>query len=83
MNIIVHPHQKTGTLRISGGIRSEAQALALKAALEDLPGVYDTETTRDSVKMHFDPELTSEQQFYEAVKIMGFSARDFAVASDN
>ena len=51
--------------------------------MEDLPGVYDTETTRDSVRMHFDPELTNEQQFYEAVKIMGFNARDFVVASDN
>jgi len=80
MNVHAHPLEKTGILRISGGIRSEAQGMALKAAVEDLPGVYEAEINRDALILHLDPELAHEQQLYEAVKLMGFHASDFFFA---
>jgi hypothetical protein len=79
MNVQVHANEKTGVLRITGGIHSEENALAIKAALEDLPGVYSTEIHTDGIRLHFDPELVSEQQFYEAAKVGGFHASDFFV----
>jgi copper chaperone CopZ len=83
MNVHAHPLQKAGILRITGGVRSEEEALALKAALEDLPGVYTAEMTRDAVRLRFDPELASEQQLYEAVKIAGYHASDFSVLPES
>ena len=80
MNAHAHPLEKTGILRVTGGIRSDEQALALKAALEDLPGVYGAATTRDAVMLRLDPGLAHEQQLYEAVKLMGFRASDFFLA---
>ncbi|EDY21788.1 hypothetical protein CfE428DRAFT_1034 [Chthoniobacter flavus Ellin428] len=80
MNVHAHPLERTGFLRISGGIHSDEQALALKAALEDLPGVYGTAVTRDAVVLRLDPELAHDQQLYEAVKLMGFHASDFFLA---
>jgi len=79
MNVSAHPLQKTGVLRITGGLHSETEALALKAALEDLPGVYAVELNRHAARLRFDPDLVSEQQFYEAVKIGGLHASDFTV----
>ena len=81
MNAQVHTNEKIGVLKITGGIHSGEKALAIKAALEDLPGVYATEIHPDGVRLHFDPELISEQQFYEAVKLGGFHACDFSVPS--
>lgn len=77
MNVHAHPLERTGILRITGGICSKEQALALKAALEDLPGVYEVGMTRDAIMLRLDPELAHEQQLYEAVKLMGFHASDF------
>ena len=82
MNAQVHANEKTGVLLITGGIPNAAKALAIKAALEDLPGVYATEIRRDGARLHFDPELISEQQFYEAVKLGGFHASDFFVLNE-
>lgn len=79
MNAQAHANEKTGVLKITGGIHSEENALAIKAALEDLPGVYATEIYPDGIRLHFDPELVSEQQFYEAAKLGGFHASDFSV----
>jgi len=79
MKARAHPHEITGVLQITGGIYSAEKALAIKAALEDLPGVYGTEIRRDGMRLQFDPELVSEQQFYEAVKLSGFHASDFFV----
>ena len=79
MNAHAHPIEETGLLRISGGIHSEEQALALKAALEDLPGVRGTETTGSGVYLRFDPELASPPQFYEAVALAGSRASYFAL----
>lgn len=81
MNAHMHHHEKTGVLQVTGGIYSAEKALAIKAALEDLPGVYETEVRRDGLRLHFDPELVSEQQLYEAVKLSGFHASDFSVSS--
>ncbi|MDR3406103.1 MAG: hypothetical protein P4L99_26690 [Chthoniobacter sp.] len=83
MNVHAHPLQKTGILSITGGIHSEEAALTLKAALEDLPGVYATETTRNPVRLRFDPYLVTEQQFYGAAKIAGFHASDFTVLPES
>ena len=79
MSAQIHPHEISGVLQIVGGIRSDAESLAIRAALEDLPGVYDTEVERDSVRVFFDPELVGEQQFYEAAKLGGFHASDFVL----
>jgi len=80
MNAHVHPLERTGVLRVTGGIHSDEQAMALKAALEDLPGVYNTTMTRDAIMLRLDPDLAHEQQLYEAVKLMGFHASDFFLA---
>ena len=82
MNTQVHANEKTGVLLITSGIQNTAMALAIKAALEDLPGVYATEIRRDGARLQFDPELVSEQQLYEAVKLSGFHARDFFVLNE-
>ena len=79
MNALVHANEKTGMLEITGGIYSIEKALSIRAALEDLPGVYATEVRRDGMRLRFDPDLVSEQQFYEAVKLSGFHASDFFV----
>ncbi|HSI11362.1 MAG TPA: hypothetical protein VK961_04935 [Chthoniobacter sp.] len=83
MNALVHAHEKTGVLQITGGIHSAEKALALKAAVEDLPGVYATEFRWEGMRVHFDPQLAFEQQFYEAVKLAGFHASDFFVLNEN
>lgn len=80
MNAPLGPTEKEGDLEITGGIRHEGKALALKAALEDLPGVHDTEIIRNAIRVRFDPELVSEQQMYEAVKIAGYHASDLIIA---
>ena len=82
MNMQSHPHEKSGVLRIRGGIRSPENALAIKAALEDLPGVYGARMTPDAVFFPFNPDLTTEQQLFEAVKLGGFRASDFFVAEN-
>jgi hypothetical protein len=83
MNVLAHPSARKGLLRIDGGIYPEEKALAIKAALEDLPGVYETAIRRDAVELFFEPNLASEQQFYEAVKVAGFQARNFDVLGKN
>ena len=83
MKMNAHPIEKTGLLRIRGGIHSEEQALALKATLEDLPGVRGAQTTGDGVYLRFDPELASPPQFYHAVELAGSRGRDFAVLQNN
>lgn len=82
MNAYLHAHEMTGQLQITGGIRSTEKALAIKAAVEDLPGVYGTEVRTDGIRLHFDPGLVSEQQLYEAVKLGGFHASDFSVVNE-
>lgn len=82
MSAQLHANEKTGVLHITGGIYSIEKALAIKAAIEDLPGVYETEVQRDGIRLHFAPELVSEQQFYEAVKLGGFHASEFFVANE-
>lgn len=79
MNALVHANEKTGVLQITGGIYSVEKALSIRAALEDLPGVYAVEVRRDGIRLQFVPELVGEQQFYEAVKLSGFHASDFFV----
>lgn len=81
MNAHVHHHEMTGVLQVTGGIYSAEKALGIRAALEDLPGVHATEVLRDGVRLQFDPELVSEQQLYEAVKLSGFHACDFFVVN--
>jgi copper chaperone CopZ len=76
MSIQLHPTEKIGVLHIPNGIKSEGDARAIKAALEDLPGVHAVELARDGANIRFDPDLVSEQQFYTAVKIAGFHASD-------
>ena len=83
MNVHAPTLQKTGLLHITGGIHSRPATLALKAALEDLPGVYATEMTHDAARLRFDPDLTSEQQLYEAVKIAGFHASNFTMLPES
>jgi copper chaperone CopZ len=78
MSIQSHPSEALGILRITGGIHSDEQALFIKAALEDLPGVHAVELSRDAATIRFDPDLTAEQQFYEAVKLVGSHASGFA-----
>jgi hypothetical protein len=82
MNAHLHANEKTGVLQVTGGIHSDEKALAIKAALEDLPGVYATEATQHDIRLHFDPELVSEQKLYEAVKLSGFHASDFFVLNE-
>ena len=69
--------EKAGILEISGGVRTEEAALAIKAGLEDLPGVHGVEVQRDGVRIRFNPNLAHEQKFYEAVKIAGYHASTF------
>jgi len=83
MNALVHANEKIGLLQITGGIHSAEEAMALKAAVEDLPGVYGTEFRREGIWVHFDPQLAFEQQFYEAVKLVGFHASDFFVLNES
>lgn len=78
MNAYVHSAEKTGILRITGGTHSDERLLPIKADLEDLPGVHSVEATKEGVRVRFNPDLVSEQQFYEAVKVAGFHASDFA-----
>jgi len=83
MKARAHPHEITGVLQITGGIYSAEKALAIKAALEDLPGVHAVEAAQDGVRVQFDPDLVSEQQFYEAVKLTGFHASDFILLPED
>jgi hypothetical protein len=72
------PHaDKSGTLEITGGVKSEEAALAIKAGLEDLPGVHAVEFIPEGVRIHFNADLANEQKFYEAVKIAGYHASTF------
>jgi hypothetical protein len=82
MNVYAHPFEKTGLLRIRSGSDSEEKALAIKAALEDLPGVHAAEMTQGGVHLRFDPELVSTPQFYEAVTLAGFCASKFLALPD-
>lgn len=66
-------------LSITGGIYAAEKARSIRAALEDLPGVLAVDVRKNDVRLHFDPVLVSEQQFYEAVKIAGFHASDFFI----
>lgn len=77
MNMQSDSAEREGILRIVDGIKSEEKALALKAGLEDLPGVHVVQLSGDNVEIYCDAELATEQQFYEAVKVVGFKACDF------
>ena len=72
-----HPDDKVGILEITGGVTSEEAVLAIKAGLEDLPGVHVVEFVPEGVRIHFNPDLANEQKFYEAVKIAGFHGSSF------
>ena len=70
-------HEELGVLRLVRDMVTPEDFLSVKAALEDLPGVHAIEFKRDGVSIRFDPELSSEAQFYEAVKIAGFPPHSF------
>src|SRR5437879_2151115 len=74
MDSQTQPGEKIGTLEISGGVKSEQEALAIKAGLEDTPGVHAIEFIPGGVRIRFNADLANAQKFYEAVKIAGFHA---------
>ena len=68
MHSQLQTEEEVGVLEIFGGVRSEEEALAIKAGLEDLPGVESVEFLPLGVRLRFNPELADEQKFYAAVK---------------
>ncbi len=64
-------------LSISGGVKSQKTALAIKAGLEDVPGVHGVELTAEGARIRFNPDIANEQKFYEAVKIVGYHGSTF------
>jgi copper chaperone CopZ len=81
MNIQSHPEQQTGILRIIDGIQSDEKAHAIQACLEVLRGVQGVEVIGAVVRIRFDPQIVTEQRFYEAVEIAGFQANGFQTAT--
>ena len=77
MSVQLKPGEKVGILEITGGVKSEESALAIKASLEDVPGVHAVEFIPEGVRIRFNSDLANEQKFYEAVKIAGFHASTF------
>ena len=71
------PDEKVGILEIEGGVTSEEATLAIKAGLEDLPGVHAVEFIDEGVRIRFNADLANEQKFYAAAKNAGFHARTF------
>jgi len=80
MSIQSHSEERTGILRVVDGIKSDEMARVIKADLEDLPGVHNVEVIGFAVRIHFDPALVTEQQFYQAIKVAGFQASAFQTA---
>jgi len=80
MNIQSHSDQKTGILRIVDGINSDQQARSLRSGLGDLPGVRRVEIIGSAVRVHSNPQIVTEQQFYQAIKTAGFQATGFQTA---
>jgi len=80
MSIQSHSDEKTGILRIVDGIKSDQKARAIKAGLGDLPGVRSVEVIGLAVRVRFDPQIVTEQQFYQAIKTAGFQATGFQTA---
>ena len=74
--------ERVGILEITGGVTSEEAALAIKAGLEDLPGVHALEFVQGGVRLHFNADLANGQKFYEAVKIVGFPASAFRLVGE-
>ncbi|MEI9896187.1 MAG: hypothetical protein WDN28_20560 [Chthoniobacter sp.] len=75
-----HPHHpQASILHVNGGLRSKEMAQDLKAALEDLSGVYSTELTQDGVCLHFDPLPSSELQDDKVLKFPTKRSSDSAV----
>lgn len=77
MDSQTQPGEKVGILEITGGITSEEATLAIKAGLEDTPGVHAVEFIPEGVRIRFNADLANAQKFYEAVKIAGFHASTF------
>ena len=80
MNIQSQSDEKTGILRIIDGIKAEEQAREIQAALGDLPGVHGVEIIGFVVRIRFDPQIVTEQQFYQAIKTAGFRASGLQTA---
>jgi copper chaperone CopZ len=81
MNIQSHQEQQTGILRIVDGIKSELKSQSIQACLEALRGVQGVEVIGAVVRIRFDPQIVTEQHFYEAVEIAGFQASGFQTAT--
>ena len=69
--------EEVGVLEIFGGVKTEQEALAIKAGLEDLPGVEEVEFVSLGVKIRFNPDLADEQKFYSAIHTAGFHASTY------
>lgn len=73
--------EEFGILAIVDGIKSIEKGRVIKADLEDLPGVHRVEILEEGARIRFDPDIVSERQFEEAVRIAGFQACGFQMAA--
>ncbi len=69
--------EKTGIMEVVGGIRTEDDALAIRAGLTDLPGVRTVSLIGMAIQIRYDSQLIAPPQLYEAAKIAGFKPREF------
>jgi copper chaperone CopZ len=75
----LQPEEKLGILVVTGGVRTEEEARAIKAGLEDVPGVHEVEFAKEGVRIRFNSDLANDLKFYEAVKNVGFHASTFRI----
>jgi copper chaperone CopZ len=77
MHSQLQSEEEVGVLEIFGGVRTEEEALAIKAGLEDLPGVETVEFVALGARIRFNPDLADEQKFYTAIREAGFRASTY------